>query len=90
MRDCDEARGRVHAWEPAATPRAQTVTRERGFFAPSLVHALRRGRPGRLATLMAQKVWSYRVWSMLRCEVWARLFLDRTVVEPPAGLSHLM
>jgi hypothetical protein len=31
---------------------------------------------------MAHKVWSYRVWSVLLCELWARIFLDR---PPSAG-----
>jgi asparagine synthase (glutamine-hydrolysing) len=55
----------------------------RGFFDPGRVEALRRGRPGAHATPMAHKVWSYRVWSVLLCELWARLFLDRAPDAPP-------
>ncbi|MEO0478796.1 MAG: asparagine synthase (glutamine-hydrolyzing) [Planctomycetota bacterium] len=51
--------------------------RARGFFEPERVDALRRGRPSHGAPLIAHKVWSYRVWAMLMCELWARLFLDR-------------
>ena len=58
--------------------------RARGFFDPQLVNALRYKRPGRFATAMAQKVWSYRVWSMILCEVWARIFLDQPVSNGPA------
>jgi asparagine synthase (glutamine-hydrolysing) len=56
--------------------------RARGFFDLARVQTLRRGRPRRLATPMAHKVWSYRVWSVLLCELWARIFLDR---PPSAG-----
>ena len=53
--------------------------RARGFFDPQLVDRLRFSRPGRFATPMAQKVWSYRVWSMILCELWGRIFLDRPI-----------
>jgi asparagine synthase (glutamine-hydrolysing) len=65
--------------------------RARGFFDARQVELLRNGRPGRLSTPMAHKVWSYRVWAMLLCEIWARLFLDR---EPssraPASLADIL
>jgi asparagine synthase (glutamine-hydrolysing) len=65
--------------------------RARGFFEPKLVNALRRGRPGRLATPMAHKAWSFRIWSMILCEVWARIFLDRPVSAPrPNGLADIL
>lgn len=65
--------------------------RARGFFDPAKVEALRRGRPGRLAMPMAHNLWSWRVWSMLMCEVWARMFLDRPVrATPPAALAELL
>ena len=60
------------------------AVKARGFFDPELVNTLRYGRPGRFATPMAQKVWSYRVWSMILCELWARTFLDRSVASGPA------
>ncbi|HEX6650447.1 MAG TPA: asparagine synthase (glutamine-hydrolyzing) [Pyrinomonadaceae bacterium] len=60
------------------------AVRARGFFDPELVSTLRHTRPGRLATPMAQKVWSYRVWSMILCELWARTFLDQNVANGPA------
>lgn len=60
------------------------AVKARGFFDPHLVNTLRYGRPGRFATPMAQKVWSYRVWSMILCELWARTFLDRSVSDGPA------
>jgi asparagine synthase (glutamine-hydrolysing) len=60
------------------------AVRARGFFDPQLVNKLRYGRPGRFATPMAQKVWSYRVWSMILCELWARTFLDQSVSSGPA------
>lgn len=62
---------------------APSDVRARGFFDPELVNALRCGRPARYATPMAHKVWSYRVWSMILCELWARIFLDRPVLAPP-------
>ena len=65
--------------------------RARGFFDPARVDALRRNRPRRWATPMAHKVWSYRVWAMLLCEVWARIFLDRPISPtPPARLSDVL
>jgi hypothetical protein len=65
--------------------------RARGFFDPARVEALRRNRPGRWTTPMAHKVWSYRVWAMLLCEVWARLFLDRSISPtPPASLADVL
>jgi asparagine synthase (glutamine-hydrolysing) len=65
--------------------------RARGFFDVQLVSALRTKQPGRFATPMAQKVWSYRVWSMILCELWARIFLDRSVsTRPPASLADLL
>lgn len=60
------------------------AVKARGFFDPELVNTLRYRRPGRFATPMAQKVWSYRVWSMILCELWARTFLDRSVTNGPA------
>lgn len=60
------------------------AVKARGFFDPDLVNTLRYRRPGRFATPMAQKVWSYRVWSMILCELWARTFLDQDVVSGPA------
>ena len=58
--------------------------RERGFFEPAKVDALRRSRPGRFTSPMSRNVWSYRVWSMLLCEVWARIFLDKPVAMATA------
>jgi asparagine synthase (glutamine-hydrolysing) len=64
--------------------------RARGFFEPARVDALRRGRPAARAPGIAHKVWSYRVWAMLMCELWARLFLDRDpAAPPPSGLAEL-
>ncbi|HKG62268.1 MAG TPA: asparagine synthase (glutamine-hydrolyzing) [Pyrinomonadaceae bacterium] len=60
------------------------AVKARGFFDPELVNTLRYRRPGRFATPMAQKVWSYRVWSMILCELWARTFLDGDVSNGPA------
>jgi hypothetical protein len=57
--------------------------RARGFFDPELVQTLRYTRPGRFTTAMAHKVWSYRVWSMILCELWARIFLDQKVLSAP-------
>jgi asparagine synthase (glutamine-hydrolysing) len=65
--------------------------RARGFFDPARVEALRRKRPGRWATPMAHKVWSYRIWAMLLCEVWARIFLDQPISPiPPASLADVL
>ncbi len=64
--------------------------RRRGFFDPLAVHDLRRGRPHR-ATLMAQRVWSFRLWAVLQAEVWARLFLDRDPsLAPPCTLDEIL
>jgi asparagine synthase (glutamine-hydrolysing) len=62
----------------------------RNFFAPELVEKLRRGRPGRYATEMGHKMWSYRVGAMIMCELWARMFLDRPIApNPPRSLDEL-
>jgi asparagine synthase (glutamine-hydrolysing) len=67
------------------------AVRARGFFDPQLVNTLRFQRPGRFATPMAQKVWSYRVWSMILCELWGRIFLDRPIAAgPPKNLGELL
>jgi asparagine synthase (glutamine-hydrolysing) len=52
--------------------------RARGFFDPQRVETLRRNRPGGRRSRNATKFWSWRIWSMILSEVWARLFLDRT------------
>jgi asparagine synthase (glutamine-hydrolysing) len=65
--------------------------RARGFFEPEKVEALRNSRPPRHATPMAHKVWSYRVWSMVLCEIWARIFLDSPIsCIAPATLAELL
>ena len=65
--------------------------RARGFFDPQLVSTLRFSRPGRFATPMAQKVWSYRVWSMILCELWGRIFLDRPIdAGAPKNVSEVL
>jgi hypothetical protein len=65
--------------------------RARGFFEPEKVAALRRSRPPRTATPMAHKVWSYRLWSVLLCEIWARIFLDSPIsCVPPSTLAVLL
>jgi hypothetical protein len=65
--------------------------RARGFFEPAKVENLRRSRPPRRATPMAHKVWSYRLWSILMCEIWARIFLDGPLsCLPPSALSELL
>jgi len=61
---------------------APADVKARGFFDPAKVDALRRSRPGRFHQGIAHKVWSFRLWSLLLCEIWARLFLDR---NPEAG-----
>ncbi len=64
--------------------------RARGFFEPAKVAALRQSRPPRRATPMAHKVWAYRLWSILLCEIWARIFLDGPIsCVPPASLLDL-
>jgi hypothetical protein len=55
----------------------------RGFFEPRRVDALRRARPGAHAPVIAHRVWSFRVWAMVMCELWARLFIDRPPDAPP-------
>ena len=57
--------------------------RQRGFFDPASVEALRRARPGRLKTSMAQRMWSFRICALVLCELWARMFLDRPLASPP-------
>ena len=62
----------------------------RGLFEPELVAALRNGRPGRRTGGIAQRVWSFRVWAMAMCELWARLFIDRPPeAAAPTSLADL-
>jgi len=62
----------------------------RGFFDPGLLGDLRSGRPGRRAPAIAHKVWSYRLWSVILCELWARIFIDRPAdAGPPACLDDV-
>jgi asparagine synthase (glutamine-hydrolysing) len=64
--------------------------RDRGFFDPARVDALRRARPGRHTLPMAHNLWAWRVWSMVMCEAWARMFLDRPIAnEPPLTFAEL-
>ena len=64
--------------------------RRRGFFDPDRVAAILRQQPRRLASGVERKFWAWRVWSMLLCEIWARLFLDRPIgAEPPMRLRDL-
>lgn len=65
--------------------------RARGFFDSSRVEALRRERPGKFASGMAHKFWSWRIWSMIQCELWARMFLDRPPSpSPPSRLADVL
>lgn len=64
--------------------------RARGFFDPARVDELRRRRPSPTAPPPAHKFWTWRIWSMLLCETWARMFLDRPIpTTPPASLREL-
>jgi asparagine synthase (glutamine-hydrolysing) len=64
--------------------------RARGFFEPSKVQALRKKRPSAGAPVPAHKFWTWRIWSMLLCEIWARMFLDRPIgTTPPHSLADL-
>jgi len=65
--------------------------RARGFFEPDRVEQLRRTRPGYFATHTERKFWAWRIWSIVLCELWARMFLDRLPTPtPPARLSDVM
>ena len=65
--------------------------RRRGYFEMARLERLRRGRPGKFAPYIAHKVWSYRLWSVIMCEIWARLFLDRAPSLPcPNGIDELL
>ncbi len=63
----------------------------RGFFDPAKVAKLLRDRPSTRKPVVAQRVWSYRVWATLLCELWARLFLDRDPEAPaPSSLQEVL
>jgi asparagine synthase (glutamine-hydrolysing) len=65
--------------------------RARGLFEPDKVGKLRNSRPPRHATPMAHKVWSYRLWSILMCEIWARIFIDSPIsCVAPSSLMELL
>jgi asparagine synthase (glutamine-hydrolysing) len=65
--------------------------KRRGFFEPERVARLRRERPGRFATATERKFWTWRIWSMILCELWARMFLDRLPTPaPPARLADVL
>ncbi len=61
----------------------------RGFFDPAKVERLRRKRPGRFSQAIAHKVWGFRVWSLILCELWARTFIDREPRPKPPTLAEL-
>ncbi len=52
--------------------------RARGFFDPARVDELLRVRPKGRSSIEL-KMWSWRVWVMIQCELWARIFLDRPI-----------
>jgi asparagine synthase (glutamine-hydrolysing) len=65
--------------------------RARGFFDPHRVDRLRRGRPRRFAPYVAHRLWSNRVWAMILCEMWARIFVDCVPGQtPPADLAEVL
>ncbi len=65
--------------------------RERGFFDPSSVEKLWQNRPRGSNGATPLKFWSWRIWSMIQCELWARMFLDRPIAAtPPHGLADLL
>ncbi len=64
--------------------------RERGFFDPALVEGVRRMRPRFLNSRIPLKFWAWRMWSMIQTELWARMFLDRTISLRPPALSELI
>ncbi len=64
--------------------------RERGFFDPALVEEVRRMRPRSWAGASPVKFWSWRLWSMIQCELWARMFLDRPISAQPPALSEVI
>jgi asparagine synthase (glutamine-hydrolysing) len=65
--------------------------RARGFFDPRRVEMLRTSRPGGRWSRTATKFWSWRIWSMILAETWARLFLDRTPSErAPTKLADVL
>ncbi|MBK8977037.1 MAG: asparagine synthase (glutamine-hydrolyzing) [Planctomycetes bacterium] len=62
----------------------------RGFFEPARVATLLRRRPSRRSPVIAQRVWSFRVWATLLSELWARIFIDRDpAAPPPASLEDV-
>jgi asparagine synthase (glutamine-hydrolysing) len=63
----------------------------RGFFDPERVARLRIGRPGRLAMDTERKFWTWRIWSIILCELWAWMFLDRLPTpDPPSRLADVL
>lgn len=74
--------------EKLLTPEAVS---QRGFFEHGRIQNLRNSRPGFLAHPTAHQAWSYRIWSVILCEIWARLFLDRNPEAPaPKSLAELV
>jgi hypothetical protein len=64
--------------------------RARGFFEPDRLERLRRHRPGYFTTHTERKFWAWRIWSIILCELWARMFLDRLPTPtPPARLADV-
>jgi asparagine synthase (glutamine-hydrolysing) len=65
--------------------------RERGFFDPARVQALLRNRPNSFNGQVPLKFWCWRIWSLIQCELWARIFLDRPISSsPPVSLAELV
>jgi asparagine synthase (glutamine-hydrolysing) len=63
----------------------------RGFFDPLRVQALLQDRPKFFNGRTSAKFWSWRIWSLIQCELWARMFLDRPMsTTPPSNLADLL
>lgn len=64
--------------------------RNRGFFDPARVEEVRKMRVRPWSSRIPRKFWSWRMWSMIQCELWARMFLDRPITVAPPALTDLV
>jgi len=64
--------------------------RRRGWFDPGVITVLRRNLHKRSLAPLAARMWHFRIWTLINCELWARLFIDRDPASPPPALQDLL
>jgi len=66
------------------------AVQRRGWFDAGIVRLLRRNLHKRRLAPLAARLWHFRIWMLILCELWARLFIDRDPALPPPALQDLL